>query len=67
VATLVSGEIATVSPWGEILRAAPMPERMPTNICFGGEGMRTAFVTLSSTGRLAALAWDEPGLRLPFG
>jgi gluconolactonase len=67
VATLVAGEITTVSPSGEILRVVPMPERMPTNICFGGAGMRTAFVTLSTTGKLAALAWDEPGLRLPFG
>jgi len=67
VATLVSGEITTVSPKGEILRVVKMPERMPTNICFGGEGMRTAYITLSSTGKLAAMPWDEPGLRLPFG
>jgi gluconolactonase len=67
VATLVSGEITTVSPTGEILRVVKMPERMPTNICFGGEGMRTAYITLSTTGKLAAMSWDEPGLRLPFG
>ena len=51
---------------GAILRVVPMPERMPTSICFGGEAMRTAFVTLSTTGKLAAMEWDEPGLRLPF-
>ena len=67
VATLVAGEITTVSPTGEILRVVPMPERMPTNICFGGEGLRTAFITLSTTGKLAAMPWDEPGLKLPFG
>ena len=67
VATLVSGEITTVSPTGEILRVVKMPERMPTNICFGGPGMMTAFITLSLTGKLAAMAWDEPGLVLPFG
>ena len=44
-----------------------MPERMPTNICFGGKDMRTAYVTLSLTGKLVALPWDEPGLELPFG
>ncbi|GGG32112.1 hypothetical protein GCM10010964_20050 [Caldovatus sediminis] len=65
VATLVAGEISTVAPSGEILRVVKMPERMPTNICFGGPDMRTAYVTLSLTGRLAALEWDEPGLRLP--
>jgi gluconolactonase len=67
VATLVSGEITTVSPKGDIIRVVKMPERMPTNICFGGPGMMTAFITLSLTGKLAAIAWDEPGLVLPFG
>jgi gluconolactonase len=67
VATLVSGEITTVSPAGEIIRVVKMPERMPTNICFGGKDMRTAYITLSTTGKLAAMEWDEPGLVLPFG
>lgn len=67
VATLVAGEITTVAPSGEILRVVPMPERMPTNACFGGPGLRTLFVTLSLTGRLAAMEWDEPGLALPHG
>lgn len=67
VATLVSGEITTVSPSGEIIRTVKMPERMPTNICFGGPGLRTAYVTLSLTGKLVSLPWDEPGLALPHG
>ena len=67
VATLVSGEITTVSPAGEIIRVVKMPERMPTNICFGGKDMRTAYITLSTTGKLAAMEWDEPGLVLPYG
>jgi len=67
VATLVSGEITTVAPNGDIIRVVKMPERMPTNICFGGADMRTAYVTLSLTGKLAAMPWDEPGLALPFG
>ncbi|EFH12332.1 SMP-30/gluconolactonase/LRE family protein [Pseudoroseomonas cervicalis] len=67
VATLVSGEITTVSPSGEIVEVVTMPDRMPTNICFGGPDLRTAYVTLSTTGRLAALPWSEPGLRLAFG
>ena len=28
--------------------------------------MRTAYVTLSATGRLGALDWGEPGLKLNF-
>ena len=67
VATLVSGEITTVSPAGEIVHVEKMPEIMPTNICFGGEDLRTAYVTLSLTGKLVALPWHEPGLRLVHG
>jgi len=67
VATLMAGEITTVSPGGEIVDVKQMPDIMPTNICFGGPGMFTAWITLSTTGRLAELSWREPGLRLPFG
>ncbi len=67
VATLVSGEITTVSPAGDIVEVVKMPDLMPTNICFGGPDLRTAYVTLSTTGRLAVLPWSEPGLRLAFG
>ncbi len=65
VAVLAAGEIATVSPSGEILDIVRCDERMPTNICFGGPGHHTAYVTLSSTGRLLAMRWEEPGLALP--
>ena len=64
VATLVSGEITTVSPGGEIVHVEKMPDPMPTNICFGGPDMRTAYVTLSTTGRLVEMKWHEPGLVL---
>ena len=67
VATLVAGEITTVSPKGDIVGVVKMPERMPTNICFGGPGMKTAYITLSLTGKLAAMPWGEAGLELPFG
>jgi len=66
VATLVHGGISVVSPDGASVRHVPMPERWVTNICFGGADMRTAFVTLSSTGRLVSCRWDTPGLRLAY-
>ena len=66
VATLISGEITTVSPAGDILDVVKMPERMPTNICFGGDDLRTAYITLSTTGKLVSMPWGEAGLRLPF-
>jgi len=43
-----------------------MPDRYPTNICFGGADMRTAYITLSDTGCLGVMQWPEPGLRLNF-
>jgi len=64
VATLVAGEITTVSPQGEIIDVVRCDERMPTNICFGGPDRRTAYITLSNTGRLLEMPWKEPGLAL---
>jgi gluconolactonase len=66
VATLINGGITVVSPDRNAARFVPMPDRLTTNICFGGEDLRTAFVTLSSTGRLVAVPWDTPGLALNF-
>ena len=43
-----------------------MPEPYCTNIAFGGPGLRTAFITLSCTGRLVAMDWPRPGLPLNF-
>jgi gluconolactonase len=39
---------------------------LPTNICFGGPDMRTAYITFSERGALAKCRWDVAGLRLPF-
>jgi gluconolactonase len=41
-----------------------MPDMFCTNICFGGPDLRTAYMTLSGTGKLVAMDWPEPGLRL---
>lgn len=67
VAALYSSTITTVSPSGEILDSLPVPDAMPTNLCFGGADMRTAYITLSTTGRLAQVPWGEPGEPLPYG
>ncbi len=64
VATLVNGAITVVSPDGASIRTIPMPERWPTNICFGGSYLSTAIITLSSTGRLVSIPWERPGLAL---
>ncbi|GAA0334277.1 SMP-30/gluconolactonase/LRE family protein [Sphingomonas oligophenolica] len=61
VGTLVRGGISVISPAGELVEFHDGPELFCTNICFGGIGMRTAFVTLSGTGRLMAVDWPRPG------
>jgi len=44
----------------------PLPDRYVTNLCFGGPELRTAYVTLSQSGRLIAMEWPQPGLPLNF-
>lgn len=64
VATLVNGGISVFSPAGELLEFHAAPEGYCTNICFGGPGRRTAFITLSGYGQLFAAEWPRPGLAL---
>ena len=66
VATLITGCITVVSPDGTVLRQVPTEDPITTNICFGGPDMKTAYITLSGTGRLLEMPWPEPGLRLSY-
>ncbi len=66
VATLMTGCITQIAPDGRVVRTVPMPERYPTNLCFGGADGCTAFITLSGRGQLAVMRWPEPGLALNF-
>ena len=66
MATLIDGGITVLSPTGGEPGFVPMPDRITTNICFGGEDLRTAYVTLSSTGQLVSIPWETPGLPLNF-
>ncbi len=65
VATIRNGGITVVSPDGGH-RHIPFPDPLTTNICFGGDDRRTAFVTLSGTGRLVSCTWETAGLVLEF-
>jgi len=65
IGTNHTGGLTTVTPDGNV-KFLKLPDVMVTNIAFGGTDMRDAFVTLGTTGRLARLRWDEPGLRLNF-
>jgi gluconolactonase len=66
VAGLTPGSITVISPEGKEVECIAMPDELPTNICFGDEDMRTAYVTLSGSGRLIRMRWPRPGLRLNF-
>lgn len=64
VGTLVNGGITVISPDGSSLEHVAMPDVLVTNICWGGDDLRTAYVTCSGTGTLVATEWPRPGLAL---
>jgi gluconolactonase len=67
VATLGSGGITSLSPEdGSVVEFVETGDILTTNICFGGEDLRTAYMTLSGTGRLAVTEWSRPGLALAY-
>ena len=66
VATLITGGITSHSPDGSAVEFFEMPDILTTNIAFGGADQQTAYITLSSTGKLVKATWPTPGLRLNF-
>lgn len=66
VASLVLGGINVTAPDGTFVEYVPTPDPICTNICFGGPDLMTAYITLSSTGRVVRMKWPRPGLRLNF-
>jgi gluconolactonase len=67
LATLGSGGITAVSPEdGTVVEFVETGDLLTTNIAFGGEDLRTAYITLSAFGRLVATEWARPGLELAF-
>jgi gluconolactonase len=66
VATLGVGGISVVSPDGALVEFVATADPFTTNICWGGEGMRTAWITLSGTGQLARMRWPRAGLKLAY-
>jgi gluconolactonase len=61
--------ISVITPEGE-WEVVSVPgqffDPLVTNICFGGDDLRTAYWTCSASGRLIAGEWPRPGLRLAF-
>lgn len=65
VATILNGGITTITPSGDHHHRA-FPDLLTTNICFGGDDMKDAWITLSGTGLLVKARWDEAGLGLNY-
>ena len=66
VATIGESGISVISPTGELVEFVPTDDIFTTNICWGGEDMRDAYVCLSGTGRLVKARWPRPGLKLAY-
>jgi gluconolactonase len=64
VATDPIGGISVVSPEGKSMDFVPTGDMVTTNICFGGDDLTTAYLTLSATGRLVSMTWPRPGAPL---
>jgi gluconolactonase len=71
IGTLLRGCVTEVSADGtEVVQhflPSALSDKMVTNICFGGEDLRTAYITVAETGRLIACTWPTPGTPLAFG
>lgn len=66
IGTLVNGGITVVSPGGQLVEFVPTPDVYATNLCFGGPGGRTAWITLSTTGTIVKADWPRPGLAATY-
>ena len=62
VGDIPDGGITVISPDGRMIEQYRMPDAFTTNICFGGPDLKTAYITLSSSGKLVSMPWPRPGL-----
>jgi gluconolactonase len=66
VATLFTGGITVASPDGGTVEFVETGDGYTTNICFGGENLQKAYITLSWQGLLVECDWPRVGLPLNF-
>lgn len=79
VAMFEGAQLLRLAPSGEIVAAVPVPAQCPTMPCFGGDDLKTLFVTTARKGRPAAeierlpasgtvisMRVDTPGLPVSF-
>ena len=63
VAMFEGGRVLKLSPAGEVLADIPVPALCPTMPCFGGDDLKTLYLTSACHGRSAAelQAWPDSG------
>lgn len=67
-----NGGISVISPKGELIEYIEIvrPDGkfapLPSNICFGGKDLKTAFITLGASGALVKIDTTIAGLKLEF-
>ena len=66
VATIGAGGISVFDTEGALVDFVETGDPLTTNICFGGDDLRDAFITCSGTGRLLHVKWPQPGLACAF-
>jgi gluconolactonase len=68
VATLTANGVTAISSTGAVVAEVRVPVTDPfvTNVCFGGDDLRTSYITVSGTGRVFATQWHCPGLPLAY-
>ena len=63
IGTVIKGGLTVISPEGAVIEFVKLPDFVVAHLAFGGDDMRTVYVTLTSTGRIAAFKWPRPGLK----
>jgi sugar lactone lactonase YvrE len=79
VAMFEGAQLLRLAPSGEIVAAVPVPAQCPTMPCFGGDDLKTLFVTtarksrpaaeierLPASGAVISMRVDTPGLPVSF-
>lgn len=71
-APATNGGISVISPTGDVeFVPLKLPNGtftpLPSNICFGGPGMKTAYITCGGSGHLISMPAEIPGLKLNHG
>ena len=66
VATLINGGISVISPEGNLVEFVKFDDPYITNICFGSQNLKTAYITASFEGLLLEVDWNRQGLPLNF-